>query len=129
MGHYPGSFDNEDETNIGRSRLIPTSSWERMWYGVTNWMGVTNETEIDYVLPNNENMGCQLYTDQDMYKVGDTTIDGCNDRVISMRLSMLLGTPRYLTGLEQKRICRAAVFLVTQNVLVCWFIQITLETI
>jgi hypothetical protein len=70
---------------------------------------------MQYVLPNNGNMGCQLFTDKDMYIVGNTTIAGCNDRSVGMKLSMLLSEPRYLTGIEQKRICKAAIALTSNN--------------
>lgn len=63
-------------------------------YGVGNWMGVTDEKEMNYVLPNNGNMGCDLYTDRDMYTVGNTTINGCNDRTVGIKLSMFLNEPR-----------------------------------
>eukprot|EP00571_Detonula_confervacea_P017647 CAMPEP_0172312770 /NCGR_PEP_ID=MMETSP1058-20130122/18549_1 /TAXON_ID=83371 /ORGANISM="Detonula confervacea, Strain CCMP 353" /LENGTH=2999 /DNA_ID=CAMNT_0013026315 /DNA_START=101 /DNA_END=9097 /DNA_ORIENTATION=+ len=114
-GQYPNTFDNTDLANIGRGRLIPNRSWESMWYGIANWYGITDEEEMKTVLPNNGNMGCQLYTDKDMYTVGNTTVNGCNDRSISMKLSMLLNEPRYLTGIEQKKICKAAIFLTVQN--------------
>ena len=115
MGQYPVSFDNTDVSQIGRGILIPYRSWESMWYGVTNWMGVTDEDDMRYVLPNNGNMGCDLYTDADMYTVGNTTIGGCGDRTVGLRLSMFITEPRYLTGLEQKRICNAAISLTSSN--------------
>jgi uncharacterized protein (DUF1501 family) len=115
LGQYPTSFDDTGVENIGRGRLIPSKSWESMWYGIANWFGITNETEIEYVLPNNGNMGCDLYTDRDMYNVGNTTINGCNDRSVGMKLSMLLKEPRYLSGMEQKKICKAAIALVSSN--------------
>lgn len=94
LGQYPRSFDESDPANIGRGRLIPSRSWESMWYGISNWFGVTDEDEMEKVLPNNGNMGCQLYTDKDMYTVGDTTINGCNDRAVGLKLGMLLNEPR-----------------------------------
>jgi hypothetical protein len=86
-----------------------------MWYGVTNWFGITDSKEIEYVLPNNGNMGCQLYADSDMYVNGNTTIPGCNDRMVGMKLGMFINEPRYLTGMEQKRICKAAIALVSNR--------------
>lgn len=50
-----------------------------------------------------------------MYTVGDTAVRGCNDREVGVKLTLLLNEPRYLTGLEQKRICKAALFLAKQN--------------
>lgn len=142
LGEYPSVFDNTYEYNVGRGFLIPYRSWDSLWYGVANWFGITSDEDMRYVLPNNGNMGvsqhssrtspaslpclaltltfcirfqCQLYTDKDMYNHGTTVIDGCNDRYVEMKLSMLLNEPRYLTGLEQKRLCAAAISLVSQN--------------
>lgn len=50
-----------------------------------------------------------------MYTVGNNTISGCNDRTVSLKMSMFLKEPRYLTGLEQKRICKAAIAAVAKN--------------
>lgn len=33
LGKFPKSFDNTDLNNIGRGLLIPSRSWESMWYG------------------------------------------------------------------------------------------------
>lgn len=109
LGKYPESFANTDPTNIGRGRLIPAVSWESMWYGIANWFGITDSKEIDYVLPNNGNMGCQLYSDKDLYRVGNSTVPGCNDRVVGMKLSMFIKEPRYLT--VSVAMCSIALFL------------------
>ena len=61
------------------------------------------------------NMGCELYPDSVMYTTGNNTITGCNDRSQPMKLSMLLSEPRYLTGVEEKRICKAAIAIVAQG--------------
>ena len=60
-------------------------------------------------------MGCQLFTDEDMYVTGNTTVPGCNDRVVGMKLGMFIKEPRYLTGMEQKRICKAAIAKVAKR--------------
>ena len=61
------------------------------------------------------NFGCQLYTDKDMYVGGNNTVSGCNDRTVNLKLSMFLSEPRYLTGLEQKKICKAAISQVAKK--------------
>ena len=38
LGQYP--WDLEDEVNVGRGRLIPTTSWEALWHSVCQWFGV-----------------------------------------------------------------------------------------
>ena len=44
-----------------------------------------------------------------MYTTGNNTINGCNDRMVGMKLGMFIKEPRYLTGMEQKHICKAAI--------------------
>lgn len=38
LGQYP--WDLDVEVNIGRGRMIPTTSWEAMWHSVCQWFGV-----------------------------------------------------------------------------------------
>ena len=33
LGQYPTTFNDSGAENIGRGRLIPTRSWDSMWYG------------------------------------------------------------------------------------------------
>lgn len=51
FGKYPSSLKKEYELNIGRGRLLPTTSWEALWLGVLQWLGV-NENQMATVLPN-----------------------------------------------------------------------------
>ena len=46
-GDYPKSFLPSDSTNIGRGRLLPTTSWDALFYGLTQWMGISDQSEID----------------------------------------------------------------------------------
>jgi uncharacterized protein (DUF1501 family) len=46
-GDYPKSFLPSDPTNIGRGRLLPTTSWDALFYGLTQWMGISDQSEID----------------------------------------------------------------------------------
>ena len=47
MGDYPRSFSVSDPTNIGRGRLLPTTSWDALFYALTQWMGITDQDDID----------------------------------------------------------------------------------
>jgi len=111
LGKYPESFHEADETNIGRGRLLPTLSWDAMWYGVSQWFGITDGEDMQYVLPNNENFGCDLFSDTDLYATGANTIPGCEEstRAIEVQISLFIPEPRYLTGMEQKDICAAVI--------------------
>ena len=92
MGKYPTTFADSGSTNIGRGRLLPTTSWDALWYdyceliitscdatydlcitdhlpaflitryGISQWFGITEQDDIDYVLPNSQNFGCELFT-------------------------------------------------------------------
>ena len=68
LGEYPNDITINGPLNIGRGRLIPTSSWETMFNGVVQWMGVENDTELDYCMPNRINTGTTLYTSNDLFE-------------------------------------------------------------
>jgi hypothetical protein len=46
-GDYPKSFLPSDLTNIGRGRLLPTTSWDALFYALAQWMGISEQSEID----------------------------------------------------------------------------------
>ena len=77
LGEYPRSFDDSDPTNIGRGRLIPSRSWDSLWYGITQWFGITAQADVDYVLPNSQNFACDLFADSELYTSGTNSITGC----------------------------------------------------
>jgi hypothetical protein len=85
--------------------LLPCSSWDSLWNGVAQWLGVTEEDDLNYVLPNRENFGCRLFTDKDLYKNGQNPITGCNGDTLIFDHSVLLNDARYITGEEQKGFC------------------------
>lgn len=35
--------------------MIPTTSWDHIWHGVAQWVGVTTPADMDVVLPNRNN--------------------------------------------------------------------------
>ena len=76
MGKYP-SFGLSAPTNIGRGRVMPTTSWDALFYSLTQWMGITAQDQIDCVLPNAQNFGCDLFTDYDLFKSGTQVLNGC----------------------------------------------------
>ena len=105
IGNYPKSFGEDDETNIGRGRILPTRSWESIWHGIAQWFGVDSVEDMDYVIPNNQNFGCDLYSDSDLYKNGTSSVPGCGGGFVEYALSVGTTEPRYLTGEEQKAAC------------------------
>ena len=54
-GQYPSKLGEENgEVNLGRGRIIPTTSWNSLWKPVAEWFGVNSGTEMDVCLPNHE---------------------------------------------------------------------------
>jgi hypothetical protein len=85
--------------------LLPCSSWDSLWNGVAQWFGVTEEDDLNYVLPNRDNFGCRLFSEEDLYKNGQHNITGCNGDTLVFEQTVLLDDARYLTGEEQKGYC------------------------
>ena len=54
LGRYPNAtqLGEGGALNIGRGRVIPTTSWEAVWEPVAQWMGVEDEAQLATVLPN-----------------------------------------------------------------------------
>ena len=66
-GKFPASLLEDSELNIGRGRVLPTSSWEAMWQGIAEWFGVKEE-DMDTVLPNRPNFPKeQLFSKAHLY--------------------------------------------------------------
>ena len=51
LGEYPNDLSETSPLNIGRGRIIPTTSWDCVWNAVAQWMGV-HPRNINEVLPN-----------------------------------------------------------------------------
>ena len=52
--------------NIGRGRLIPTTSWDAIFNAVAEWAGVTDEADMAKVLPNRNNFN-RLFTRGELF--------------------------------------------------------------
>ena len=70
-GTFPDDLTDTGKFNVGRGRMLPTTSWEAVWNGVSEWMGVTSTAELDDCLPNRNNVGggdfTPLFTKSDLY--------------------------------------------------------------
>jgi uncharacterized protein (DUF1800 family)/uncharacterized protein (DUF1501 family) len=68
LGKYPDKLGADGSLNIGRGRILPTSSWEALWNGLSEWFGVV-PGKIDQVLPNKKNFPAdQLFTKNQLFK-------------------------------------------------------------
>ena len=66
LGEYPSDLSPDGPVSLRRGRMIPTTSWEAVYNGVAEWMGVTTPEELDKVLPNRGNFR-RLYTGPEMF--------------------------------------------------------------
>ena len=66
-GDYPSDLTDGGPFNIGRGRLIPTTPWEGVWNGVSEWFGVT-PANLPAVLPNKANFATNIFTKTDMFE-------------------------------------------------------------
>lgn len=70
-GEYPTDLSEDTGVlNIGRGRIIPTTSWEAVWNGVAQWFGV-EEADMDDVLPGRASFAAaanRLFTEADLFE-------------------------------------------------------------
>lgn len=55
LGQYPTDMTIKSFWNIGRGRMMPSTSWDVVWNAISEWMGVETEEEMLHVLPNLHN--------------------------------------------------------------------------
>jgi len=79
LGSYPDlSSSSRLKIDDGRGRMIPSRPYESMWNGVAQWMGVGDESRLDYMLPQRKNFRkCDLFTDMQLFKSGMTPAYSC----------------------------------------------------
>mmetsp|Transcript_13198 Transcript_13198/g.18524 ORF Transcript_13198/g.18524 Transcript_13198/m.18524 type:complete len:207 (-) Transcript_13198:77-697(-) len=104
-GEYPASFRETDKTMLDRGRVLPTRSWDSLWYAVSQWFGVDNNEDMDYVIPNNQNFGCDLIPDSVLYKNGVNKVSGCSGESVDVQVTVYTDEARRFTGEEQKSAC------------------------
>ena len=54
FGKYPEDVTQNGPLNIGRGRLIPTTSWDSIFDPLAQWLGLWSKQSRDKVLPNRE---------------------------------------------------------------------------
>jgi uncharacterized protein (DUF1501 family) len=58
VGEFPNDFTKDSPLNGSgntRVRFIPTTSWDSVWHGVIQWLGVEEDDDLKYCLPNKDN--------------------------------------------------------------------------
>mmetsp|Transcript_15372 Transcript_15372/g.23177 ORF Transcript_15372/g.23177 Transcript_15372/m.23177 type:complete len:343 (+) Transcript_15372:2-1030(+) len=81
FGTFPTDLTINSPLNVGRGRLIPTMPFEAPWNAVIEWLGVTNEDEIDKILPNRRSFPSEMLLRKDELFVEDKNINPieCNN--------------------------------------------------
>ena len=78
LGKYPDDFEQSDSNHtnpiaLGRGRMIPTHPWDAMWYGTAQWFGVTEENDMEKVLPMWKNFDSDLcYNASELFTINQT---------------------------------------------------------
>lgn len=67
LGDFPADLSEDSDLNLGRGRLIPTTSWEHIWSAIGEWFGVSNEG-MSSVLPRRANFP-DVFAADDMFEV------------------------------------------------------------
>ena len=67
-GTYPDDLSDNGPLGLGRGRLVPTTSWEQVWNGISEWFGITGATDLEYILPNRNNFLDYLFKQGDLFK-------------------------------------------------------------
>jgi len=52
LGEYPTDLTAAGPLVDNFGRFLPTTSWDSIWNGILEWTGVTEQTDLDYCLPN-----------------------------------------------------------------------------
>ena len=66
LGEYPSDLTSKGPYNIGRGRMIPTTSWDAVWHGVAEWFGIKDDAGLDKVLPNRGKFS-RIYNEIDLF--------------------------------------------------------------
>eukprot|EP00985_Skeletonema_marinoi_P031822 scaffold37821_cov127-Skeletonema_marinoi.AAC.1 len=95
LGTYPYPLTPEHPKWIGRGRFIPTTPWDAVWNGLSNWMGLRLDEDLDFALPNRKSFSkCDdLFYDFDLFVDGACTCNECAEVTYSPTLSPTTAPP------------------------------------
>eukprot|EP00554_Chaetoceros_debilis_P007442 CAMPEP_0194077066 /NCGR_PEP_ID=MMETSP0149-20130528/3732_1 /TAXON_ID=122233 /ORGANISM="Chaetoceros debilis, Strain MM31A-1" /LENGTH=4275 /DNA_ID=CAMNT_0038757959 /DNA_START=113 /DNA_END=12940 /DNA_ORIENTATION=+ len=67
-GTYPDDFTEDAPLNLGRGRMLPTTSWDAVFKSIATWLEIS-ESDMKEVLPNIENFdGDHLFNANDLFE-------------------------------------------------------------
>ena len=88
MGNYPEDLSDKSDYWVRRGRMIPTVPFDSVWNGISQWMGVQGDDDLNFVLPNRINFEkcSRMFTGHDLFKnipastcINDADGDGVAD--------------------------------------------------
>ena len=47
--------------------MLPTTPWESVWYGVAQWLGITDKAVLEKILPHAKNFEDGLFDRADLF--------------------------------------------------------------
>lgn len=77
LGDFPSDLSNSSPLNVGRGRLIPTTSFDAIFNGVSMWAGVTDSTQLDEILPNRKAFGNKIFSKSDLFIDRNVDVSNC----------------------------------------------------
>lgn len=67
LGEYPSDLSPKGSQTLSRGRMIPTTSWDQIWNGIAQWMGVEVD-DLDFVCPNRDKFPAEsLFNEVDLF--------------------------------------------------------------
>ena len=70
FGEYPSDLTATSPLNAGSGRMIPTLSWESIWFAMSGWLGITNEDDLHVLLPNARGTRTRLLRKDEVFEAG-----------------------------------------------------------
>lgn len=67
IGQYPEDLDDSGSIVFEPGIVIPTTPWDAVWNGVSQWLGITNDSDLNEVIPN-RNSFSDLFDKETLFK-------------------------------------------------------------
>lgn len=65
MGKYPETLNWDDEYSWRWGRMMPSTSWDQIWNGIAEWLGIDDEENLTGAVPNRGSF--DVFTKADMF--------------------------------------------------------------
>ena len=69
LGKFQDSMLEGNDVDVGRGRVLPTTPWEAVWNGVSEWFGVEDPAERAKILPHSVNFPAEtLFSKAELFE-------------------------------------------------------------